>query len=402
MVSKTYCFASVKGGSGKTVLCSSFAAFLADLGKKVLMVDVDVATHGLTLFYLDEVNDHKKRVCEDHGKPNGLFDSESFSSDRDTVHLANKVDLLPATYYFHIQEVIPDTQLRSALSEIVNQAKGNYDYIFLDAQAGADVFARLAMSEEISDEVIIVTEYDPLSAAGVERLKAVMRDELIYVRTWVLLNKMLPDFVETFSDFLEISKYLSPIPWDADVIRAYSRRRLPLDLEYGNHFTLAVMQTLKRLLPPEIVSQMETWAESRASNIRQPIEEQYIDAEKELKGMLEKRLKSYKIATTRRLIRVAAVVTFPAVLIAWVITSGAFEEAFRFSSRVLISLIVFFITMISVIFLYGSKLWEKDAEREFEEARFNRQLIVVEDKLKRLEVLRKADLRTLIKERKGE
>jgi hypothetical protein len=58
--------------------------------------------------------------------------------------------------------------------------------------------------------------------------------------------------------------------------------------------------------------------------------------------------------------------------------------------------------MISVIFLYGSKLWEKDAEREFEEARFNRQLIVVEDKLKRLEILRKADLRTLIKERKGE
>jgi MinD-like ATPase involved in chromosome partitioning or flagellar assembly len=147
--------------------------------------------------------------------------------------LANKVDLLPATFYFQIREAIPETQLRSALHEIVNQAKGNYDYIFLDAQAGADVFSRLAMGEEISDEVIIVTEYDPLSAAGVERLKAVMRDELIYVRTWVLLNKMLPDFVETFSDFLEVSRYFT---WDG-----YSEiflPKLPLNLEYGI-FTLA-------------------------------------------------------------------------------------------------------------------------------------------------------------------
>ena len=142
-MAKTFCFASVKGGSGKTLLCSSFAAFLAELGKKVLMVDVDVATHGLTLFYLDEVNDHKKTICEDHGRPNGLFDEESFLSDRDTIHLANKVDLLPATFYFQIREAIPETQLRSALQEIVNQAKGNYDYILLDAQAGADVFSRL-------------------------------------------------------------------------------------------------------------------------------------------------------------------------------------------------------------------------------------------------------------------
>jgi len=58
--------------------------------------------------------------------------------------------------------------------------------------------------------------------------------------------------------------------------------------------------------------------------------------------------------------------------------------------------------MVIISLLYGSKLWQKDAEREFEEARLNRQLVVVEDKLKRLEVLRKADLRTLVKERKSE
>src|SRR5207244_1355802 len=132
-------------------------------------------------------------------------------------------------------------------------------YIFLDAQAGADPFAHVAMSKGVSHEVIIVSEYDPLSAAGVERLKGLFREDLTYDRTWVLLNKMLPDFVQSFSDFMEVAKYASPMPWDADVVRAYARRRLALDAEKGNDFTLAVMQTLKSILGPDIETDLDIW-----------------------------------------------------------------------------------------------------------------------------------------------
>ena len=405
MKTKIYCLASAKGGSGKTVLCASFAAFLVELGKKVLILDVDAATQGLTLMYLNEVNSRKEdgASCQNNLQPNGLFDGEGFSWEKDVIQLPNNVHFVPATYSFNIKESAPTTDLHSMLRLILDEAKQKYDYIFLDAQAGLDRYSQIAMDKDISHEVVIVSEYDPLSAAGVERLKVIMRDDLLYVRTWVLLNKMLPDFVNAFSDFMEISKYLTPIPWDPDVVRAYARRRLPLDLDYGNPFTLAIMQTLKRLLGLEMSSEIDQWADGRASNIREPIEEQYRDAEKELKGLLEQKVFMDKRTTTRRLVRIMPFGMFmPILLISLFLIVERFElfsyDKFNYFSKFVIVVITVLIGMFIVILLTMTKMWDKSAERKVEESRFTRQLNIVEDKLKRLEILRKADLETLIKE----
>ena len=56
MNSKVYCFASAKGGSGKTVLTANIASFLTEIGKKCLIIDADAATHGMTLLYIVEVS----------------------------------------------------------------------------------------------------------------------------------------------------------------------------------------------------------------------------------------------------------------------------------------------------------------------------------------------------------
>lgn len=401
MKTKIYCLASAKGGSGKTVLCASFAAFLAELGKKVLILDVDVATHGLTLLYLNEVNSRKEDggSCQNNLLPKGLFDGEGFSWEKDVIQLPNNVHFVPATFSFNFKESAPEIDLHSMLISILDEAKQKYDYIFLDAQAGLDRYSQITMSKDISHEVVIVSEYDPLSAAGVERLKVMMRDDLLYVRTWVLLNKMLPDFVNTFSDFMEISKYLTPIPWDPDVVRAYARRRLPLDLAYGNPFTLAIMQTLKRLLGLEVSSEIDQWADGRASSIREPIEDQYRDAEKELRGLLEQKVFMDKRSATRRLIWIMPFVATISVMIAIIpfLTAKKFGFFGDFD-KIMIPAVTMLIVMLAVVFLYTTKLWDKSAERKVEESRFTRQLNIVEDKLKRLEILRKADLETLIKE----
>lgn len=405
MKNKIYCLASAKGGSGKTVLCASFAAFLAELGKKVLILDVDEATHGLTLLYLNEVSSRKEDsgFCQNNLLPKGLFDGEGFSWEKDVIQLPNNVHFVPATFSFNIKERSSATDLHSMLISILDEAKQKYDYIFLDAQAGLDSYSQVAMSKDISHEVVIVSEYDPISAAGVERLKMIMRDDLLYVRTWILLNKMLPDFVNTFSDFMEISKYLTPIPWDPDVVRAYARRRLPLDLAYGNPFTLAIMQTLKRLLGPEASPEIDQWANGRASNIREPIEDQYRDAEKELKGLMERKVFLDKRIATRRLMWIMPfAMVVPIVLIALFLVydrSGLFSYGkLNYVSKFVTATVTVLVGMLTVVFLYMTKLWDKSAERKVEESRFTRQLNIVEDKLKRLEVLRKADLETLIKE----
>ena len=60
MSAKVLCFASAKGGSGKTIMTANIASFLSDIGKKCLIIDCDAATHGMTLLYLVEVSNNTK------------------------------------------------------------------------------------------------------------------------------------------------------------------------------------------------------------------------------------------------------------------------------------------------------------------------------------------------------
>ncbi|MBF0611027.1 MAG: ParA family protein [Magnetococcales bacterium] len=70
MTAQVICFASAKGGAGKTILTASFGSFLADLKKKVLLIDCDWSTHGLTLLYLEPV---KKSIAPMDGTRNKVL-----------------------------------------------------------------------------------------------------------------------------------------------------------------------------------------------------------------------------------------------------------------------------------------------------------------------------------------
>jgi len=402
MKAKVYCLASAKGGPGKTVLCASFASFLAELGKKVLLVDMDAATHGMTLLYLNEVNTHKEDSIEDSAeRPRGIFDARELSLDRDVVQLQEGVSILPATFSFSMTGSPAESDVEVSLKAVLAEAKQQYDFVFIDAQAGSDPFSQMAMHRDVSHEVVIVSEYDPLSSAGVERLKALLRDDLLYTRTWVLLNKLLPDFVNSFSEFLEVSKYLTPIPWDADVVRAYAKRRLPLDLTHGNQFTLAVMQCLKRLMGSEMEESIRQWSETRASSIREPIEEQYRDAELELRGLLEQKVDLDKRVSIRRLTRMLPPVLAGMSILLFTVLPGNttfIGDLFGKLSGAMTATLAMTLGMTVTLFMFMSRLWDRSADRELEESRFTRQLSIVEDRLKKLELLRKADLETLVKE----
>ncbi|BCG69726.1 hypothetical protein MesoLj113a_08840 [Mesorhizobium sp. 113-1-2] len=298
------CMASAKGGSGKTTLTATFASFLAQIGKKVLVIDCDEATHGMTLLYLEQVNSGAGRNEDGRSAYLGLFDSSHYpprsqdplvelerALDADQkenpskfafIAIENGVQFIPATYYFDSKPQMEPNAFLGRLKWILGIVRGKFDYIFLDAQAGTDTVSKIAVRRDISDEVVIISEYDPLSAAGIERLKAVMGEDLNFTRTWILLNKMLPEFVKSFSEFLSIARYLPPIPWTADVVRAYARRRLALDFESGNQFTLGILQTLKALLPHADGLLLDKWAATKAAALRQPLDDQYKDAKNKL------------------------------------------------------------------------------------------------------------------------
>jgi cellulose biosynthesis protein BcsQ len=406
MSARVICMASAKGGTGKTVLTATFGTFLTGIGKKVLLIDTDAATNGLTLLYLKEVMIQEEAAISVDRIPRGIFEEPSAANPPEIVALKAGIDLLPATYGFVNTEQVGVDQFRIALQYTLSFVRDAYDFVFLDAQSGADGFGQYCMKRGISDEVILVSEYDPMSAAGIERLKGLFREDLTYIRTWVLLNKMLPDFVQSFSDFLEVAKYLTPIPWDADVVKAYARRRLALDMEHGNAYTLAVMQTLRTLLTDSIASEINIWKKSREAAIRQPVFFQYQDLEHELQDLVSQRSIVNLSLRARRIIERLKnlLIVFVPIGVACTIL-GSFPPSFVAPYSEFLRLVGYGIVITSGLALGMMQYFEPKAgklESEMEDRRLRRRQMVVEEQLKKLEVMKSADFEELMRHNRSQ
>lgn len=266
MTRPTVCaFISAKGGSGKTVLSTSLAYLLAAIGKRVLLVDCDAATNGLSLLFLDRLVEFRDSDRE----AQGLFEVDEGGTPQ-LFSIRENVDLVPAAYRMRQTEAAAPQFVEAALGRMLSDFAGCYDFIFLDAQAGADIHAEIAVRH--ASKVVIVTEYDPISAEGVERLKRLFSGPLEGVETWTLFNKVLPEFTSMRADFLELVRLLPPVAWDADVIRSFTRRELAVDTEAGNPYTFVLVSVLKSLFYREIGSDLESWRTRTESFLREPIE----------------------------------------------------------------------------------------------------------------------------------
>jgi len=294
LTAKVICFASAKGGTGKTVTAASLAKLLGALSKKVLLVDVDIDTNGLTLFYLHritEVTDSRRKT-----RPTNLGIFEVSSDQHPTPYkLDSHIDLIPASYA--MSTGISEDAFQKAISDVIESSSDKYDYIFLDAQAGTDSYAKVAI--EHSDEVVIVSEYDPVSIEGIERFKGLFFG-LLPKKTWVLFNKVLPEFADSVRDFFSMASYLSPIPWDKDVMLAFANRELALDTENFNEYTKAMIRTA-RSLTPEYTKDMDSWLRKKREVLLRPVQVQLKEVEHAIKASESALIDiQYKLARQRR------------------------------------------------------------------------------------------------------
>lgn len=387
--------ASAKGGSGKTSLSASIAMMLGALGRRVLLVDADAATNGLTLLFLRQVVDGTSNDDRDGPRVVGMFDSHGAEpSEPAVISLGPDVDLLPATAKFDDSESGSLKAFENRLDWVRRDLGASYDVIILDAQAGADRFAAAAMSRRVSDMVVLVSEYDPMSAAGIERLKALFREDLTYERTWVALNKVLPEFAKYAGDFLEIARYLPPLPWDAEVVRAYARRRLALDLENGNTYTLAILRMVRTLFGEWIEPFADKWLSERADAIRQPIQAQYSDLEKELAGIrVATRVRESRSKQAQRIFNASMGIWIVAVLL---LTVATFQSSDAFLWHITMN--VAMALGVSAVLYFGYFIlkirgpYGRDAvDQELAQSRLERRRTAIESTLRQLDVLRAAD-----------
>lgn len=395
MPAKVLCAASAKGGSGKTIITAALGHFLGAMKKRVLMIDTDAATNGLTLFYLNEVVAHRDRVLArgpERQVPAGIFDLARQQGGLSSVSLGDGIEFLPATYRAFNTEDVSAKDFSGALHKTLHSVFEKYDFILLDAQAGSDSIAQVSISSKVSDQVVLVSEYDPLSAAGAERLKSLFPDDLSYERTWILVNKMLPEFASSLGDFLQVARYLPPIPWDADVVRAYAQRSLAVDFTYGNDYTLAVISTAKGLLGPAMAKEIDQWVESRASALKAPIKQQLRDLELEADGLV---IEGSRLQRRRSQIRIRRA----SLAIGTALLLGAIAFLLIGSPIPLLALLG--IAGV-VLYLLGDEFAELDpldVGWKVRESEIERQERHIDERMKRLQLLVEADPAALLESR---
>jgi cellulose biosynthesis protein BcsQ len=272
------CIASAKGGAGKTVTAAAMASFLAGLQRSVLLVDADAATNGLTLLYLRQVVEWRDSLARQNITPQGLFETGDVGSMK-VLSLESHVDFLPAAYVMRQTEERDVEVFARVLADLIHISQMAYDFIIIDAQAGSDRFAERVIA--VAHATILMSEYDPVSAEGIDRLRSLFAQHLTWDRTWVLFNKVLPEFAGSVGDALGITRTLPPIAWDADVVRALAARRLAIDYDHPNAYTLSIATVLKLVCGAEVENAVAEWLSQHQEAPREPLRErlQQIEAE---------------------------------------------------------------------------------------------------------------------------
>ena len=166
---KVIAFANNKGGSGKTTTCSNVGAAMAQMGKRVLLIDGDMQMN-LTLSFFEE----ERALSLATGEKNiytaikAERDLSDFVFETDCVG----ADMIPSSSLMSgIEfELFPKWQreiiLKKCLGPIV--ARGYYDYILIDAPPTLGGWVMNIMCA--SDFVIIPVEASPWGLFGLANM----------------------------------------------------------------------------------------------------------------------------------------------------------------------------------------------------------------------------------------
>ena len=158
--------ANRKGGVGKTTTTLNLAYSLKELGKKVLVIDLDPQAN-LTRCFDVENTENIKTIG--HLLITELEEEDNYLAE-DYIISYDDIDIIPSSIYLSAVE----TQMRietgseRILSEIVNQAKEHYDYILIDTSPSLNILTINALCA--SDSVLITTDTQLFAIVGISEL----------------------------------------------------------------------------------------------------------------------------------------------------------------------------------------------------------------------------------------
>lgn len=183
---KSLCFASAKGGVGKTINILNLAGIFEQLEKKVLIIDLDLYSGAISVALNKNTDKSVFNVVEDMMN-NRYEDISNYIASYD-----NYIDILAAPKDPRDAGKID----AKYVEEIINKASLSYDVILVDTNHALNDISLMAMSS--CDEILFVTTNDPLDLKSLKTLIAIFKD-LNITNYKVLLNNSRDPFKDYFS-----------------------------------------------------------------------------------------------------------------------------------------------------------------------------------------------------------
>jgi chromosome partitioning protein len=212
-VSTILAVANQKGGVAKTTTVASLGAALAELGAKVLIVDLDPQA---CLTFSLGIDPEDLDVSVHHVLTKGVSAAEV------VLHTEDGVDLLPATIELARAEADLLTRtgreyvIRAALEEL-----GDYDWVLLDCPPSLGVLTVAALTA--ADGVLVPLQCETLSHRGVGQLLDTVHDVRRFTNRDLEVWGVLPTLydgrtnhartvLDTISETYDLAVVEPPIP----------------------------------------------------------------------------------------------------------------------------------------------------------------------------------------------
>ena len=178
-MTRIYTLVNQKGGVGKTTTTINLAAYLAQLGQRMLVVDLDPQANATSCLGVDKLN-------VTGGTYEALLGDESITSyillnERLNLSLLPSSPSLAGAEVELVDELARESRLRKALSQVSNR----YDYILIDCPPSLGLLTVNGLMAATNGVIVPVQcEYLALEGLGqltqtIERVRSLLFPELI-------------------------------------------------------------------------------------------------------------------------------------------------------------------------------------------------------------------------------